>query len=241
MLKSNALIVLAIIAGMTVLSILGSWQVKRLHWKEQLISQTKARASQEPQVLEAIEKLWKETSDVDYYTIKISGTYDHTREMYYFNTWKGRSGWNVITPLKIKDERIILVNRGFVPFTMRDKSTRLKGQVEGMVAIQGLARNPIDEKPNSLMPDNQLDEREFFWKSQIQMASLASANKQQIVLPFTVDAGPNTGPVAYPRGGTTRMEFPNSHLQYALTWYGLALSLFGVGAFFLYSRRKSEA
>jgi surfeit locus 1 family protein len=45
------------------------------------------------------------------------------------------------------------------------------------------------------------------------------------VLPFTVDAGKAPNPGGYPRGGVTRTELPNDHLQYAITWFVLAGAL----------------
>jgi len=239
--KSTALIVIAMIAGIGFLSALGTWQVIRMTWKEELIARTQARSSGEPVSLIALEEIWKQSADVGYMKVELQGTFDHEKEMYYFNTLNGTTGWNVITPLYLSDNRVVLLNRGFVPTKLKDKAKRSAGQIEGLVKITGLARNPITQKPNSFMPDNELDNRDFFWKSYSQMASLVSDVPASDILPFMVDAGASDLEGGFPLGGTTRMNFPNSHLQYAITWYGLALSLLAVGSAFLYGRRKEAA
>ncbi len=241
MTKSTALIVISMVLGIAFLSYLGNWQVERMAWKEQLISMTQARAAGEAQSLAQIEKIWASDNDVGYMKVTLNGRFDHAKEMYYYNTLKGQAGWNVITPLFMADNRIALVNRGFVPLALKDIAKRQDGQIKGNVIITGLARNPIYDKPNSLLPENDLPKRELFWKSHSQMAALVGDKTELVFLPFMVDAGKNQIKGRYPIGGTTRMEFPNNHLQYAATWYGLALSLFGVGSFFLYTRRKQAA
>lgn len=239
--SSTLLIVIAMISGIAVLLALGTWQVKRLYWKDNLIAQTKARVSEAPLSLEQVEQQWNATTDVDYMAITLSGHYDHDKEMYYFNTLKGKSGWNVFTPFYLKDQRMVLVNRGFVPVHLREKSTRKNGYIEGEISLKGLARNPVYDKPNSFIPNNQLAKREFYWKSFSEMVSLAGDKTELQTIAFMVDAGAGDTKGIYPFGGTTRMEFPNNHLQYAFTWYGLALALLGVGSTFLYSRRKQSA
>ncbi len=216
--------------------------MKRLEWKEELIALTIARTTAPPSDLDEIEQEWQVSNDVDYMTTSLRGEFKHDQEMYYYNTWDGRAGWNVITPLQLEDGRFVLLNRGFVPLELRDPQLRKEGQITGQVTIDGLARNPIKHKPNSLMPDNVPKSREFFWKDHSQMAGLIVNEKGEAaskVLPFMIDAGNNPDAFQYPMGGTTRMDFPNSHLQYALTWYGLAMALLVVGAVFLYSRRKA--
>ncbi len=232
---------------------LGTWQLSRLKWKEQLISRIHTRSAGEPVGLEEMVNLWNKTGDVGYLPVQLTGRFDHQNELYYFNTWQGQSGWNVITPFhlggqldsqndsNIDSGRVVLFNRGFVPTNFRDPSKRLGGQIEGVVTITGLARNPVDEKPNSFVPDNTPAKREFFWKSQQQMATLVRKSSPAKVLPFMVDAGSNKFDARYPIGGTTRIQFSNSHLQYAGTWYGLALALLAVGSVFLYNRQKQSA
>ena len=123
---------------------------------------------------------------------------------------------------------------------MRDPQKRLQGQLEGEQEVTGLARAVIKEQPNSFVPDNNLDRREFYWKSHSQMADLMSKSDTGSFIPFFVDADEAPNPGGWPKGGTTIISFPNNHLQYALTWFGLALALLGVGSYFLYARRGRE-
>jgi surfeit locus 1 family protein len=56
-------------------------------------------------------------------------------------------------------------------------------------------------------------------------------------VPFIVDAELDPGlPGGFPKGGVTRLELPNRHLEYALTWYGLAAALVAVFAAFAVTR-----
>jgi surfeit locus 1 family protein len=56
------------------------------------------------------------------------------------------------------------------------------------------------------------------------------------IAPFSIDAEAGSAPLPGPQGGVTRLELPNSHLQYALTWYGLAATLIGVYVAFVWTR-----
>ena len=62
------------------------------------------------------------------------------------------SGFFVYTPLELADGRFVFVNRGFVPYDLKDAAKRPQGQVEGEVTVTGLARNPLPAKPSSLVP-----------------------------------------------------------------------------------------
>jgi surfeit locus 1 family protein len=239
--KSTVLIVVTMTCAIAILLVLGTWQLNRLSWKEELISGINARVAGKPVPLVEIESLWSKTGDVDYMPVQLTGRFDHEKEMHYFNTWEGQTGWNVITPFHLSDNRLVLVNRGFVPSGLRDKNMRTDGLVEGLFSVVGLARNPVSEKPNSLIPDNLPSKREFYWKSFNQMALLASQDAPANILPFMVDAGANNFNARFPLGGTTRVQFSNNHLQYAGTWYGLALALLAVGSVFLYRQRKPAA
>jgi surfeit locus 1 family protein len=60
------------------------------------------------------------------------------------------------------------------------------------------------------------------------------------VAPFIVDADATANPGGWPKGGQTRLAIPNDHLTYALTWFGLALTLLGVVGAYAWGRRRAE-
>ena len=94
------------------------------------------------------------------------------------------------------------------------------------MTITGLARNPLAEKPSSLLPDNDPAKNIFYWKDLAAMAGIRRAAAGARVLPFFIDAGAEpANPGGLPVGGVTIIDLPNNHLQYALTWYGLAAAL----------------
>lgn len=233
------LLLVCIVAATTVLVLLGNWQVRRLAWKEALIASVELRRESAPAPLDEMIALWQRDGDVDYRPVMLTGTFDHDREAWFYTTSDGTVGWDVLTPLTLADGRHAIVNRGFVPDAMRDPQTRKVGQIDGVVEVTGLARNPLFEKPNSFVPDNEPAKGQFFWKDFAALAGTMGLKQDETLVPFIVDAGPSDVPGGYPRGGATLVEFPNNHLQYAITWYGLAFACVGVGGFFLYSRRRN--
>ncbi len=238
---SNLLIVAFMAVGIAILSMLGTWQVQRLFWKEDLIATVEARTKLQPmEINEFLDRQMLE-DNWPYSPIMLSGTFDHSKEVFYYTTMdKVGAGWNVHTPLKLENGKYVIVNRGFIPFDFKDQAKRNAGQVTGLQTITGLVRVPLTEKPNSFVPDNALDKREFYWKSYDQMVSLMGTGTEREFVPFLVDANDAPNPGGLPVGGTTIVDFPNNHLQYAVTWYGLALTLLGVGSYFLYTRRRNS-
>lgn len=212
------------VLGFAVLVGLGTWQVERLAWKDALIAAIDSRIRSAPRDLAAVEKEFAETGDVDYRPVAVSGAFDHEKERHFLATHDGRSGFFVYTPLVLADGRSVLVNRGFVPYDSKDPATRREGEVAGTVEITGLARNPLSEKPSSLVPDNEPAKNIFYWKDRDAMAASAGLDPTRLV-PFFIDAGPAPNPGGLPIGGVTIVDLPNNHLQYALTWYGLAAAL----------------
>lgn len=241
--RSTLFVLLSMAIGIFILLGLGTWQVQRLQWKESLIEQVEARMQAEPEPLQRIDMIWQARKDVAWLPVTLEGRFLHDREMYFYTTYKGAVGYEVITPMQLGGGGIVLVSRGFVPDANRDPDTRQEGQVAGQVEITGIARNPLYEKPNRFMPDNEPERRIFYWKDFAQMSALASPVQngiRQEVVPFMVDLRAPAPAGGLPLASSTRVTFPNNHLQYAITWYGLALALLGVGSWFLYARRRED-
>jgi len=204
------LLVLACVA-FAVLIGLGTWQLNRLAWKEALLARVKARV-----------------------------TFDHAKEALVY-TVRGEDaagqvkgqGFLVVTPLIRADGPPILINRGFVPSDRRDPATRAEGEVKGEVEVVGLLRFP--EEASWFVPANDPAHGSFY---RMEPAEIAAARGISGAAPFLIDADATPVPGGLPIGGGTRIAFPNRHLEYALTWYGLAASLVGVGLAVFISRRR---
>ncbi len=74
---------------------------------------------------------------------------------------------------------------------------------------------------NAFTPDN--DPATNFWLSVDYPAMRAVVGRDLQSVVIDADATPNPG--GFPIGGQTRLDIPNDHLQYAITWYLLALTL----------------
>lgn len=226
---------LSVITGLAVLLSLGTWQVKRLAWKESLLASIETRMASPPSPLSEIEDRFQKTGDVDYYPVTLSGALVPGAEQYFLSTYDGQSGWNIYTPLTLGDGRFVMLNRGFVPYDRRDPATR-PAPASGEAQYTGLARNPLIGKPSSVTPDNDADGSTWYWKDLQGMAAAAGIDREKL-LPFFVDDWSETAPGTLPINRTTLVLLPNNHLQYAVTWYGLAAALLGVWAVFTFRRR----
>ena len=238
-----ALLIVVSLVMLAALVALGTWQVQRLHWKETLLATIDERIASDPHTLEDIQTRLTSTGDIEYFPITVRGVYRHEGERHFFATHRGQSGYFVYTPLELDGGRFIFVNRGFVPFDRKQPETRAEGQVDGWLAVTGLAREGAAEKPSFIVPDNDPAKNIFYWKDLQAMAETAGVGAPDRYVPFFIDANDAPNPGGLPVGGVTLIDLPNNHLQYAITWYGLALALCGVLGVWLWRWRRhgSEA
>jgi surfeit locus 1 family protein len=230
------LLTLATAVAFAILLALGTWQVQRLAWKESLVATIESRVDAEPAPLAEVEQAAASGGDIEYQPVTATGTFRHDLEQFFFATHDGQSGWFVYTPLELDEGRAVFVNRGFVPYDRKDPATRAEGQIAGAVPVTGLARKVLTKKPSALLPDNEPAKNIFYWKDLSGMANNAGLDRANVV-GFFIDQRPADIPGGYPIGGVTIVDLPNNHLQYAVTWYGLALALAGVYVALVLRRR----
>jgi surfeit locus 1 family protein len=224
-------------AALAVLFSLGTWQVKRLYWKEDLLAAIEQRSHAEPVGISQIIAAEEAGEAIEYRTAHASGRFLNDAERHFFATFNGQTGYYVYTPLELADGNYLFVNRGFVPYDLKEPATRPQSLLEGEQRVTGLARARLAEKPSFMVPENDEAKNIFYWKDLDRMAATAGLPADK-VLPFFLDADATPVPGGLPRGGVTVIDLPNSHLQYAVTWYGLTLALLGVSVF-AWLKRKS--
>ncbi|PWW01877.1 surfeit locus 1 family protein [Hoeflea marina] len=229
--------VIVVLALFGVLVTLGTWQVQRLAWKEGLLATIAERMAAGPVPLDDVIAIREEGGDIEYRPTRVKGRFLHEREQFFFATLDGATGYHVYTPLERADGSVIFVNRGFVGVDSKDPASRQDGEMEGEVTVTGLARNRLDGRPSMMVPDNDPAKNIFFWKDLDAMAKNAGIDRSDgKLIDFFVDADATPNPGGLPVGGVTIINMPNSHLQYAVTWYGLALALLAVSAVVLFRK-----
>lgn len=225
-----ALPALALLVG------LGTWQLQRKAWKEDLIAQITARVHQPPVAFAELEK--RPTGTLEYARARVHGTFRHDREQLLWEPDPRLGpGYHVYTPLRLDDGRFILVNRGYVTEAKKAPSSRPDAQVKGEVDVVGLLREPVAR--GMFSPDRGAD-GVWYWRDLDGITKAALGADAGKAVPYALDAEATpANPGGWPQGGVTRLTLPNRHLEYALTWYGLALTLVGVLAVFLIGRWRA--
>ncbi len=214
---------------------LGIWQLERLHWKEGLIA---AREAAVAAPATDIPRGAAEAAAMEFRHVRAAGEFLNDHEFFLgASNEAGTTGFHVVTPLRLADGKLLLVDRGWIPGNLKDPATRRAGELSGTVTVEGLLRRGLSDKPNWFVPENRCDINYWFW---IDIAGMARCGNLQNVLPFTVDAGPAPNPGGYPRGGVTRIALPNDHLQYAITWFALAIGLAVIYVVYHRGRTKAE-
>lgn len=234
--RGAAGLTVAMLAALAVLIGLGVWQLQRLEWKRGLIAQIEARTKADPITLEEAEALARAGQDPSYYRVRVEGRFHHGRERYLYAVSEGRMGWHVITPLETAAGEMVLIDRGFVPEAFRDASTRAAGQIADVTTVTGIVRAP--EQQGLFTPDNEPEANRWFWRDLQAMARSMFPGGTIEVAPFFVEADKTPVPGGWPEGGQTRLDIPNNHLQYAITWFLLAAGLVVVYALYLRAQRR---
>lgn len=207
---------------------LGTWQLQRLEWKTQLIAERDAGLAAPPLPLPVDDAA---LAALEFRKVTASGRFLHEHELYVGSrTNKGAAGYHVLTPLRVADGTVLLVNRGWVPLDRRDPASRQAGQMTGPVTVTGILR--VNAHAGWLTPENQPADNLWF---RYDLPAMSAATDLSL-RPAILEADAAEIPGGLPVGGQFRAEIPNRHLEYALTWYALAVVLIVI--YFVYHRHR---
>ena len=196
---------------------LGTWQIIRLNWKNNLILEIENSLKNPPVELAQSKK-------ENFLKIKTSGSIDFDKQIYLYNlNDSGTPGFEVINPITIGDENY-LINRGWIPFEKKgtqEINVFDQKNIIGTLKLQG--------RKNIFKPDNDLDENYWFSLNREDIFKFTGKNFSKYIIYLD-------GNYQLPKPKKITANISNNHQKYAITWFSLALSIL---LLYLYFRKKN--
>ena len=196
---------------------LGSWQIIRLNWKNNLILEIENSLKNPPVELTKLNKQ-------NFMKIKTSGIIDFDKQIYLYNlNSSGTPGFEVINPILINDENY-LINRGWIPFEKKDTqeiNSFDQQNIIGTLKLQG--------RKNIFKPENDLDENYWFSLNREDILKFTGKEFSEYIIYLS-------GNYILPKPKIITANISNNHKKYAITWFSLAISIL---LLYLYFRKKN--
>jgi len=221
------------ITGIAILLSLGTWQVKRMGWKNTVLAQIEQRITATPIPLPA--KPNPEFDNRLSVRVKALIGFDEAHVLYstkrdgpgfFYSTKRNGPGFLVIAPALTKpDGRKVLIDMGYIPEAQK---TTVRKPQEVTIVGNILWPNEVD----GYTPEPNMDRNIWFARDANKMAKHFGTESFLIVARSIEvgDYGTNPQPIG--------LNIPNDHLEYAITWFSLALVWFGMTLYLLYRIRQ---
>jgi surfeit locus 1 family protein len=222
---------LAALIGLSILLSLGTWQVQRLQWKQGLIAKIESRMDAPPVAIQTAMEDMNLGEDMGFAPVTAKGKFDPEKEVYVFGMLDGQGGYFVFTPMKLQGAAgdWVYINRGFAAGMEPPTDIALAPlptEVTGVLRLwQGRPK-----LASMFTPDPDKEDRIWYERD---IAAFNQLNNTKTPLVW-IDADAIEGSSLRP--AKTHLNLTNRHLEYALTWYGLALTLMVV--FLAFSRKR---
>ena len=226
-LKPRPFPLFAFIVALSILLGLSGWQIKRLNWKTDLISQRISSFESDPISFVNLNQPEKN----EFRKVFVDGQLLNEFEMYMPALSKrGNNGFHILVPLKTTSGKFLIYDTGWVPLKIKEKEKRLLNISKNSQTFEAVIRT--SGRKGYFQPEN--DPLKNFWFF-VEPTLMEKQLKFSLEKNFYLEAV-NNGPNGFPLGNQTRIYLRNNHLQYALTWLMLALGL--VGVYFFASIKK---
>ena len=200
------------VPSLIILLMLGTWQVQRLGEKTAIIADFAARTSATPQGLPDADV---SLSDLEFQRVAAKGVFLHEQEIFLTGrTYEGNAGFHVVTPFKTQDGKLLLVNRGWVSEAYREPETRTFSTVSGETSLNAIIRKP--QRKGYFVPENEPENGFWFTLKPTEMAAFLKSD--DMITSYYVDAVREGEVITLPIAAEIKIDIPNAHLNYALTW-----------------------
>tara|TARA_Y100000385_G_scaffold122666_1_gene127515 strand:+ start:23 stop:676 length:654 start_codon:yes stop_codon:yes gene_type:complete len=200
-----------------VLLSLGSWQLYRLNWKLNLISEIENSLKNDPAELSKSDKK-------NYLRIKTSGQIDFDKQIYLYNLNKsGKPGFEVINPILIGNENY-LINRGWISFDQKDQS-----EINFVNEDKIIGTLKLQTKASTFKPENDIEKNYWFTLNRDDVFKYTGKNFSNFIIYLN-------GDYKTPEPKVITANISNNHKKYAITWFSMAISILLI---YLYFRRKN--
>lgn len=206
-------------AGICAMCSLGTWQLERLHWKNDLLAQIDAEYDKDARSIQLNPRDLQEKFDLRRGTL--TGRYDFDHQVAWIPRLYDQSeqqdvpGKDIITPMQLEDGSTILVNRGWGPSAW-DMGTE-ENRPEGQVSVTGTVR-PLSER-NPFTATNRPDRGQWYYPDPAEYAAFYKIENMQ---PYILFAENEAIDGKYPLPSHERPTLPNNHMQYAFFWFSMA-------------------
>ena len=220
--------------SLIILVSLGTWQVKRLIWKNDLISFYLKQSTNN------IINLHKEnfvSEEIEYRKVRLTGKFLNKKEVHITGkTYEGNAGFHVVTPFLMQNGNYVLVNRGWVSENYKEAKSRSFSLINEETSVIGLIRYP--QKKGYFVPENDPDNGFWFTIKPTEIKKHLKIDKETFIIKFYVDALRQEKKINLPIGIKEKINIRNQHLSYAITWYSLAIVLMIIYLSYHYSEGK---
>ena len=210
--------------GAGILVSLGVWQLHRLHWKEAMLAEISARIAAAPVPLPTQPDPGRD----QYLAVTVRGDVQ-PQELHVLTSDSDTGpGYRVISPFVTAEERRVMVDRGFVP-----EVGAAAARAGFATVLVGNLQWPNETDGFTPAPDLKGD----IWFAR-DVAKMAAALKTEPVL-IVAKAAPGESPAITPIPVDTS-GIRNEHLNYAITWFSLALCWLGMTGLLLWRIRRKQ-
>ena len=217
--KPRSFPLFAFIVALSILLGLSGWQIKRLNWKTDLISQRISSFESDPISFINLNQPEKN----EFRKVFVDGQLLNEFEMYMPALSKrGNNGFHILVPLKTTSGKLIIYDTGWIPLKIKEKEKRLLNISKNPQTFEAVIRT--SGRKGYFQPDNDTDTNTWFFVEPELMSEYLKMNFENQYYLEAVKNGPN----GFPLGNQTRIYLRNNHLQYALTWFMIACGLIGV-------------